>query len=75
MAKQALAGLKVVELGDLISAPYATKLMADLGAEVIKVEEPRFGDLSRSYGPFPEGQPGLERSRGRQLLLLLFGRQ
>lgn len=68
MAKQALAGLKVVELGDLVSAPYATKLMADLGAEVIKVEEPRYGDLSRNYGPFSEGQPGVERSGVYQYL-------
>jgi crotonobetainyl-CoA:carnitine CoA-transferase CaiB-like acyl-CoA transferase len=68
MAKQALAGLKVVELGSLISAPYATKLMADLGAEVIKVEEPRLGDLSRRYGPFPEDLPGLERSGVYQYL-------
>ena len=37
---QGLEGVKVLELGHLVSAAYATKLMADLGADVIKVEEP-----------------------------------
>ena len=62
MAEQALAGLKVVEYGGFISAPYCTKLMADLGAEVIKVEEPGAGDESRRHGPFPDDVPQLERS-------------
>lgn len=51
MRKQALEGLKVVELGSYISAPFSTRIMADLGADVIKVEPPS-GDVSRSYGPF-----------------------
>ena len=62
MAEQALAGLKVVEYGGFISAPYCTKLMADMGAEVIKVEEPGAGDESRRHGPFPDDVPHLERS-------------
>lgn len=41
----------VVELGNLIAAPYATMLLADLGARVVKVE-PTEGDLSRRFGPF-----------------------
>jgi crotonobetainyl-CoA:carnitine CoA-transferase CaiB-like acyl-CoA transferase len=53
LAEQALSGLKVVEYGRFISAPYCTKLMADMGAEVIKVEEPGTGDEARAYGPFP----------------------
>lgn len=61
MIEQALSGLKVVELGSFISAPYCTKLMADLGAEVIKVEEPT-GDESRRYGPFLNDEPHYERS-------------
>lgn len=48
-----LSGLKVVEYGNFISAPHCTKLMADLGAEIIKVEDPTGGDESRYYGPFP----------------------
>jgi crotonobetainyl-CoA:carnitine CoA-transferase CaiB-like acyl-CoA transferase len=50
---QGLQGVKVLELGNMVLAAYATKLMADLGADVIKVEEPA-GDLARQRGPFPE---------------------
>jgi CoA:oxalate CoA-transferase len=50
-----LAGTVVVELGNLIAAPYATMLLADLGARVIKVE-PTAGDLSRRFGPFQKGE-------------------
>lgn len=59
--KQALAGMKVVEYGDFISAPYCAKLMAELGAEVIKVEPPQ-GDSSRRHGPFLGNIPHPERS-------------
>ncbi len=58
----ALAGLKVVELGELVSAPYAAKLMADMGAEVIKIERPGAGDRARMRGPFPGGQSHPEKS-------------
>ena len=58
---QGLDGVKVIELGHMVSAAYATKLMADLGAEVIKVEEPG-GDLARQRGPFPNGAPDPEQS-------------
>jgi crotonobetainyl-CoA:carnitine CoA-transferase CaiB-like acyl-CoA transferase len=57
----ALAGLKVLELGDLVGAAYATKLMADMGAEVIKLEHPA-GDRARQRGPFPGGTPHAEKS-------------
>jgi len=58
----ALSSLKVVEIGELASAPYASKLMADMGAEVIKVERPGIGDHARVRGPFPGGQPHPEKS-------------
>jgi len=58
----ALAGLKIVEVGGMVSAPYAAKLMADMGAEVIKVEWPAVGDPARSRGPFPGGQPHPDKS-------------
>ena len=61
MPERALEGLKVLELGDFISAAYASKLLADLGAEVIKVE-PLAGDSSRRQGPFPGDEPHDERS-------------
>lgn len=62
MSEQALSKLRVVEYGSFISAPYCSKLMADMGAEVIKVEEPGSGDESRHYGPFPDDVPDEERS-------------
>ena len=52
--KSALGGLRVIECGEMVAASYAAKLMADLGAEVIKVEPPS-GDRSRGRGPFPKG--------------------
>src|ERR1700722_15273181 len=60
-ATGALEGLRVVELGDFIPAAYAGKVLADLGAEVIKVEPPS-GDSARQHGPFPEGEPHPEKS-------------
>ncbi|MBI3743606.1 MAG: CoA transferase [Chloroflexi bacterium] len=60
--KPALADLRVLEWGDFISAPYAAKMMADMGADVIKIERPKVGDESRRYGPWPNDVPHLERS-------------
>ncbi len=62
MTSQALSGLKVVEWTEFVSGPYCGKLLADLGAEVIKVEKPGLGDKARSYGPFPQGIPHPEKS-------------
>ena len=50
----ALAGLRVVEIAGDIAGPYCTKLLADLGAEVTKIEPPT-GDPLRNWGPFPGG--------------------
>ncbi|MBI2909237.1 MAG: CoA transferase [Chloroflexi bacterium] len=62
MSRQALSWLKVVEYGDFVSAPLCAKLMADLGAEVIKIEAPPLGDKARRHGPFPGDIPHAERS-------------
>ncbi|MBI4308299.1 MAG: CoA transferase [Chloroflexi bacterium] len=62
MATGALDGLKVVEYAHFVAAPYCSKLLADLGAEVIKVEEPGQGDPARSRGPFTGDVPHPERS-------------
>lgn len=48
-APDALAGLKVVELGQLIAGPFAAKTLADFGAEVIKIEPPGAGDPLRKW--------------------------
>jgi CoA:oxalate CoA-transferase len=47
-----LEGIKVLSFGRMLSGPYATMLLGDLGAEVIKVEVPQTGDLARHSGPF-----------------------
>jgi CoA:oxalate CoA-transferase len=62
MTETALAGLRVVELCGMIAGPYCTKLLADLGAEVLKIEEPARGDPARRVGPFPQDIPHPERS-------------
>ncbi|MDR1702830.1 MAG: CoA transferase [Sporomusaceae bacterium] len=46
----ALEGLKVVEVGNILAGPFAGTLLADFGAEVIKVEPPKIGDLARNMG-------------------------
>ena len=50
-----LSGVRVVELAQLVSAPYCGTLLAQLGADVVKVEPPR-GDMSRQFGPFVNGE-------------------
>ena len=54
MAKGALAGLRTIEMGQLIAGPFCGQLMADHGAEVIKIEPPGEGDPMRSWG---QGKP------------------
>jgi crotonobetainyl-CoA:carnitine CoA-transferase CaiB-like acyl-CoA transferase len=57
----ALSNLRVIELGNFVSAAFCTKLLADLGAEVIKVEQ-LGGDESRRHGPFLNDVPNPESS-------------
>ena len=47
LASKPLAGLKVIELGTLIAGPFAARICAEFGAEVIKVESPSGGDPLR----------------------------
>ena len=57
-----LPNLRVLELASLIPGPYAGKLLASVGATVIKAEPPGVGDPSRRRGPFPNDVPHPERS-------------
>jgi CoA:oxalate CoA-transferase len=58
----ALSDLKIIEVGEMVSAPYCGKLLADLGADVIKVERPKVGDRARTRGPFPKDDPHPDKS-------------
>jgi crotonobetainyl-CoA:carnitine CoA-transferase CaiB-like acyl-CoA transferase len=52
-----LTGLKVLDIATIIAAPFAATLLADYGAEVVKVEMPGRGDGARSFPPFKDGKP------------------
>ncbi|MBD3949096.1 CoA transferase [Tuanshanicoccus lijuaniae] len=54
--EQALQGLKVVDMTRVLAGPYATMLLADMGADVLKIEMPGKGDDSRAYGPYVNGE-------------------
>ena len=84
-----LVGLRVLDLSTMIAAPFGAVLLADLGAEVIKVELPGVGDTLRALNPFWEGQSlywaslarnkksitlDMRTPRGRELLLRLVAR-
>ncbi len=60
--KKTLGGLKVLEWAQFVAGPYCSKLLADFGAEVIKVEPPGVGDVARRQGDFPGDVPHPERS-------------
>ena len=51
MADQPLKGVRVLEMAQAIAGPFAARTLADMGAEVIKVEQPGVGDMSRRIGP------------------------
>lgn len=85
-----LSGIRVIELGSLLAGPYATRLLAEFGAEVIKVEQPGTGDPLRNWGhhrykgrslwwPIQSRNKklitlDLHHERGRELLKLLVAR-
>lgn len=50
-----LASLRIIDLTQVLAGPFATMLLADMGADVIKVE-PTMGDVTRRWGPFPSGE-------------------
>jgi crotonobetainyl-CoA:carnitine CoA-transferase CaiB-like acyl-CoA transferase len=62
MADGALSHVRVLDFTTQVAGPYCTKLIADYGADVIKVERPGTGDAARGLGPFPGDIPHLEKS-------------
>ena len=62
MTYSLLSGLRVLEIGSMLAAPYCGKLLADAGARVVKLESPDGGDAARRYGPWPDDVPHPERS-------------
>ena len=69
----ALAGVRVVELGGGVAAPLCARLLADEGAEVVKVERPGSGDPARGCLPFATGTP--HRDTGTLFLALNTGKR
>ncbi|HVA37269.1 MAG TPA: CoA transferase [Candidatus Dormibacteraeota bacterium] len=64
----ALAGIRVLDLTRIASGPYATMLLADHGADVVKIEEPSRGDDTRAYPPYVAGEStyNLSLNRGKK---------
>jgi crotonobetainyl-CoA:carnitine CoA-transferase CaiB-like acyl-CoA transferase len=56
MPESALAGIRVVEVGNFMAAPFCTLQLADLGADVVKIENPDGGDQVRTTAPFLDGE-------------------
>lgn len=67
-----LTGLRVLELGSLIAGPYCTRLLGDMGARVIKVEPPGYGDPLRSWGMVTEEGSlwSMIQSRNKELVAI-----
>jgi len=50
-----LAGLRVLDFSRALTGPYCTQMLGDMGADIIKIEQPEVGDNSRAWGPPFEG--------------------
>jgi CoA:oxalate CoA-transferase len=65
MNMMALEGVRVLDLTRVLAGPYATMVLADLGADVIKIELPGVGDDARHYGPYVDGESAYFMSLNR----------
>ncbi|MDR3259092.1 MAG: CoA transferase [Fusobacteriaceae bacterium] len=72
MSKGILEGLVVLDLTRVLAGPYCGMLLADMGAEIIKVETPKKGDDSRAFGPFINGESSyyMNLNRGKKGITL-----
>ncbi|KAA1287000.1 MAG: CoA transferase, partial [SAR202 cluster bacterium] len=50
-----LAGIRIVDVTHIVAGPFASMILGDMGAEVIKIERPGVGERGRSNGPFIDG--------------------
>ena len=72
MVGRVLEGLRILDLTRVVAGPFATAILADLGADVVKVERPGTGDDYR-YGPSPRGETSLSfqnTNRGKRSITL-----
>ena len=84
-----LQGIKVLDLTRVLSGPYASMILADLGAEILKIELPEKGDEARAFGPFQNGESAyfaginrgkksitidLRKPKGQELIFSLAGK-
>ncbi|KAA3632649.1 MAG: CoA transferase [Proteobacteria bacterium] len=71
-----LKGLRVIDAGNMVAAPFATVLLSDFGAEVIKIEHPEYGDGQRRLEPIKDGIPLWWKniSRNKRCITLDLGR-
>ena len=72
LAPGPLADVKVLDLTWVLSGPYASMVLCDLGAEVIKVERPPYGDVARTTGPHIDGESSyfFSINRGKKSIVL-----
>ncbi|MDR0966485.1 MAG: CoA transferase [Myxococcales bacterium] len=67
-----LAGISIIDMTRVLAGPFCTMMLADMGAEVIKVERPGSGDDSRAFGPFVNGESAyfMSINRGKKSVTL-----
>ena len=68
-----LAGVRVLDLSRVLAGPYCAMALADMGADIVKVENPRGGDITRAWGPPWAGDEAtyyLSANRGKRSIAI-----